>query len=49
MPKDDLRIHLKQERTVRNSIENFKLFVTNYQENRDRRSVEMRIEKLDEI
>ncbi|XP_058817915.1 uncharacterized protein LOC131681229 [Topomyia yanbarensis] len=49
MPRDDLRILLKQERTLRSSVDNLKLFITNYRENRDRGSLEMRIAKLDQI
>lgn len=36
MGKSDLRILVKQERTLRQSLENFKQFINNYQEDQDR-------------
>ncbi|XP_062551973.1 uncharacterized protein LOC134217211 [Armigeres subalbatus] len=49
MTKKDLRILVKQERTLRHSLENFKQFIANYQDDRDRSSLEMRMTKLDDI
>lgn len=49
MGKSDLRILVKQERTLRQSLENFKQFINNYQEDRDRSSLAMRLAKLDEV
>lgn len=36
-------------RTLRQSLENFKQFINNYQEDRDRSSLAMRLAKLDEV
>lgn len=49
MPKDDLRYLVKHERTLRGSMDNIKSFITHYREDRDRSSVETRMNKLDEI
>lgn len=49
MGKGDHRILAKQERTLRQSLENFQLFVTNYREQQDRSSLAMRLAKLDEV
>ncbi|XP_055633811.1 uncharacterized protein LOC129774138 [Toxorhynchites rutilus septentrionalis] len=49
MPSTDLRQLAKQERQTRAYLKNVEEFLSNYQEERDRDSVEFRIKRLDEI
>ncbi|XP_065079783.1 uncharacterized protein LOC135702685 [Ochlerotatus camptorhynchus] len=49
MPSSDLRQLVKQEKLLKASLENVQEFVDNYQEDRDKDEVELRLMKLDEI
>ncbi|XP_058449170.1 uncharacterized protein LOC131429139 [Malaya genurostris] len=49
MPNDELRRLCKQERQLQNVIDVMKDFVRNYQEQRDNGSLQMRMNKLDEV
>ncbi|XP_055644340.1 uncharacterized protein LOC129780287 [Toxorhynchites rutilus septentrionalis] len=48
MPMENMRLLSKKERTLRSSIDNLKTFIRNYQEDRDRNSIPIRMEKLDQ-
>lgn len=47
--KDDLRLLIKQERTLRVSLDNIKEFVQSIDGATDRRALDMRIARLDDI